>query len=77
MTIEITVTFAINKRVEVPVELAPDAKFEYPDRKRFEEWVGDQADEMCGEQDWNSIPDCWVSTEALETENWQEVYSVS
>jgi hypothetical protein len=77
MEIEITITFAISKKVVVPAELAPDAEFNYPDKEKFDEWVSDQAEEMCGEQDWNAMPDCWVSTDALETETYQEVYSVS
>ena len=72
MTVEIIVTYARTKQADVPAELAPNKDWVYPDREAFDTWVDAQADELCKE-------DCqpgWVSTEAFETENWNEVYSI-
>lgn len=73
MTVEITITYARSKQVEVPAELVPDKDWNYPDRKKFEDWVLGQADGLSKE---SHSPD-WVSTEAMETEHFNEVFSVS
>jgi hypothetical protein len=75
MEIEITVTYALSKTVEVPAELAPDKDWNYPNREAFDEWVCQQANGLRNEEPVDE--DAWVSTEAYETEHWNEVYSAS
>ena len=72
MTVEITITYARSKQVEVPAELVPDKDWVYHDREKFNQWVSDQADALAREEEDAD----WVNTEAYETENWDEVYSV-
>jgi hypothetical protein len=71
MTIEITVTYAKSKKVDVPAELAPDKDWNYPDPEAFDAWVANQADVLAAEPG----PPDWVSTEALD-ERYNEVYSL-
>ena len=79
MKIAVTVTWAVSKEVEVPAQLVPDKDWNYPDREKFDEFVQVEADKLADEHMANlkGAGDDWVSTEAYETENWNEVYSVS
>ena len=79
MKIDVTVTWAVSKEVEVPAEFAPDKDWNYPDREKFDEFVRAEADKLADEHMSNlrGAGDDWASTEAYETENWNEVYSVS
>ena len=51
MIVEITITYARSKRVEVPAELAPGKDWIYPNREKFDEWVSEQADALAKEEE--------------------------
>ena len=73
MEIELTVMYTRTCTLVVPDNLACDKDGNYPDRDAFDAWVSDEADKMTKE----GGPLQWWSTEACETENWNEVYSAS